>query len=809
MDFSVLTVSSTGTETLFISLAPIATFFDDVMSLLYRLFLMLGLLATSHSIFAQCSDWEKLFYYKSVSFGDAAHDRFGNVYVVGSFFEDGFTLGSNTFTLPVGQAGAFIAKFDKNNSLVWAISPTVGYRAFGKEVEIDPDDNVIVAGDFDTSISFGCLSFPGSGRSDIFVAKFMPDGTPLWITGSTGADDSSVEGISISPNGNCILISNFVERSNVTPGLAAPDVKMGGVPVITGAVDQISAGYDSFVASIEPDGTVAWTQGIGGDGNNYDYVSDVTTDSGNNIIITGYFNSDQISFDGHLVHSFMISENYYLAKINPQGQTQWVRETEGGINQSGWGVDTDADDNIFVAGRFYGDAKFGSFTLMGKGEADVFVVKLTPEGTTASAMSMGNDGFDAGTAVEVNSQGHVLISAYYYSNYLEIGTYSSSKSDLSADSFVTTLSNDLTIVECAKFITGDGESIVWNFELDSFDNAIVNVDLMIWEGHEVNFDSQSFTDEDYWSLIAVLGDNPATDEGEIPDTVFPQVSLGNDTTLCIAQKLILSVGTYCNAEYRWSTGSTDMWIEVITPGVYWVDLTWNGNTVRDNITVSYYEPISVALGNDRFVCPGEIVSWTLPVYADATYKWSDGESSNEKSLTTPGTYWVEVSNRCETVHETVTLELKPPTTVELGNDVVACNSVTLNYAPAPDETLRWSDGSTSPSLLVTQSGIYQLTVDNGCVEITDEVQVTIKKPGEFVVPNIVTSNSDGKNDHFLLPPDAERCSLGIYNRWGEKVFYAEEYQNNWPLENLGTGVYFYTLQGECMPALKGTIHLVH
>jgi hypothetical protein len=769
-------------------------------------------LATSGRVLAQCSDWEKLYYYKFVSLGDAAHDRFGNTYIVGSYFEDGFTLGSYTFALPVGQAGAFIAKFDKNHSLVWAISPTVGFRAFGRQVEIDPDDNIIVAGDFDTSISFGCLSFLGSGRADVFVAKFLPDGTPLWITGSTGADDSTVQKITMSPNGNTVLISNFVERSDVTLGLTVPDVKMGGVPVITGAVDQISAGYDSFVASIEPDGTVAWTQGIGGDGNRYDYVSDVTTDSRDNIIVTGFFNSDQISFDGHLVHSFQGSENYYLAKIDDAGQTLWVRETEGGINQSGWGVDTDAQDNIFVTGRYYGDAKFGTVTVEGKGEGDVFIVKLTPEGSTVNARGIGNDGFDAGTGLHVNSYGQVLVSAYYYSNYLEVGTFSSTKSDLSgADSFIATFSNDLNTVECAKFITGDGESIIWNFGLDAFDNAIAIVDLMIWEGYdEVNIGSETFTDPDYWSMIAVLGDNPAPDEAETPDPVFPTVSLGKDTTLCVGQKLILSVGTYCNAEYKWSTGNTGTSIEVMTPGAYWVDLTWNGQTVRDDIAVSYHEPITVTLGDDRLVCAGETVSWVLPTYANATYKWSNGESSNQNFATTPGTYWVEVSDRCETVRETVTLQLKAPPEVELGNDIVACDrDVTLSYPATSGETLLWSDGSSSPSFLVTQSGTYQLTVDNGCIKTTDQVHVTIKVSDDLVIPNVVTSNGDGKNDHFILPADVGKYSLLIINRWGQKVFYVEEYQNDWPVEDLTTGVYFYTLQGECMAALKGAIHVMH
>lgn len=797
-----------------VPLAPNTTSFVIAVAIINRFFLTLGLWAIAHSVIGQCSDWEKLFYYKSVSIGDIAHDRFGNTYIAGSFFEDGFTLGSNTFTLPVGQGGAFIAKFDSNNVLVWAISPTVGYSAYAKQIEVDADDNIIVAGDFDTSISFGCLSFPGSGRSDIFVVKFTPDGTPIWLTGSTGADDSAVVKISMSPNGNCILTSSFVESSDVTTSLTAPDITMGGLPVLTDATDQINAGYDSFIASIEPDGTVAWTQGIGGDGNHYDYVSDVTTDTEDNIIVTGYFNSDRILFDGYEVRGLAFSENYYLAKINSQGETLWVRGTEGTINQGGAGVDTDAENNIYVEGRFYGNAKFGSFTLTGKGEADVFVVKLTPDGTVTQARSFGDDGFDAATGLKVNSQGKVLISSYYYSEYLQVGAFTSTMSDLSgADGFVATLSNDLSMVECVKFITGDGESIIRNFELDPSDNVIVTIDLMVWDENAVNIGSYTFDDADYWSVTAILGNNPAVYEGETPPDhpVLPGISLGRDTTLCAGQRLTLSVPPFCDATYKWSTGRTGTSIQITTPGVYWVEVTRNGDTTHDDITVSYHEPIQdIDLGNDRLICLGETVSWNLPVYDDTVYKWSDGTTSNQKSIIIPGTYWVEASNGCETIRKTVIIQVKPPSEVDLGNDVEACSNTTISFTPAPGETLHWSDGSTSPSLVVTKSGTYQLTVNNGCTDTTDDIQVTIKNPGESsTIPNVVTVNGDGKNDHFVLPAYADKSSLLIVNRWGDKVFYASEYQNNWPLQTISTGVYFYTLHGECIPAQKGSIHVIN
>jgi len=87
--------------------------------------------------------------------------------------------------------------------------------------------------------------------------------------------------------------------------------------------------------------------------------------------------------------------------------------------------------------------------------------------------------------------------------------------------------------------------------------------------------------------------------------------------------------------------------------------------------------------------------------------------------------------------------------------------------------------------------------------------VTIKRPEETTIPNVVTANGDGKNDHFLLPSDVEGCSILICNRWGEQVFYAKEYQNNWPSERLSAGFYFYTLQGECLPMSKGIIHVMN
>jgi gliding motility-associated-like protein len=91
---------------------------------------------------------------------------------------------------------------------------------------------------------------------------------------------------------------------------------------------------------------------------------------------------------------------------------------------------------------------------------------------------------------------------------------------------------------------------------------------------------------------------------------------------------------------------------------------------------------------------------------------------------------------------------------------------------------------------------------------------------DFVIPQGFSPNGDGINDNFEILgigtyPNNE---IKIYNRWGNIVFSAKSYQNQWNgTTNLGlriggdelpTGVYFYVLDlGEGKKPIKGYIHL--
>jgi hypothetical protein len=81
---------------------------------------------------------------------------------------------------------------------------------------------------------------------------------------------------------------------------------------------------------------------------------------------------------------------------------------------------------------------------------------------------------------------------------------------------------------------------------------------------------------------------------------------------------------------------------------------------------------------------------------------------------------------------------------------------------------------------------------------------------DFLPPNVITPNGDGKNDFFAMlkeDPDTrelinilpkDNCdgifkSIYIYNRWGREVFYSTDRDFRWYANSDPTGVYFYQL----------------
>jgi gliding motility-associated-like protein len=99
----------------------------------------------------------------------------------------------------------------------------------------------------------------------------------------------------------------------------------------------------------------------------------------------------------------------------------------------------------------------------------------------------------------------------------------------------------------------------------------------------------------------------------------------------------------------------------------------------------------------------------------------------------------------------------------------------------------------NPIHYYSEKGIFKptLRVKNQTCQATKTIDLDIDP---VFIPNFLTSNADGMNDTFVINGLGEGVGLQIFNRWGEKIFETESYQNNWTPNDLNPGTYFFHLK---------------
>ncbi len=100
------------------------------------------------------------------------------------------------------------------------------------------------------------------------------------------------------------------------------------------------------------------------------------------------------------------------------------------------------------------------------------------------------------------------------------------------------------------------------------------------------------------------------------------ISLGNDTTLCTGDHLLLGAGI-TGTNFLWSNGATTNVILVDTTAAYWVQVTTGTCSTADTINVTF-NPCNVPSANFTAVdslCPGTCVDFTNLSVNATSYQW--------------------------------------------------------------------------------------------------------------------------------------------------------------------------------------------
>jgi gliding motility-associated-like protein len=219
-------------------------------------------------------------------------------------------------------------------------------------------------------------------------------------------------------------------------------------------------------------------------------------------------------------------------------------------------------------------------------------------------------------------------------------------------------------------------------------------------------------------------------------------SLGPDVTICEPGIAVLSagnIGLLGADSVRWNTGSKNSVLVVSASGTYIAKLYNSCGIFADTVNVTIKKlPVS-KLSNTAFCVGGGVVLDADQNAPNTTYNWSTGVNTASINVTTPGQYWVEITNDCGTIVDSVYVrEDFPLPQIDLGNDTVFCQGVLwLDPGYVAGATYLWQNGFTSQAFVVAQSGEYHVKMENSCGAVYDTINVLITGPPQPTLGSLV------------------------------------------------------------------------
>jgi gliding motility-associated-like protein len=277
----------------------------------------------------------------------------------------------------------------------------------------------------------------------------------------------------------------------------------------------------------------------------------------------------------------------------------------------------------------------------------------------------------------------------------------------------------------------------------------LGVDTILCEGETLLLDATipgaSYLWQDNSTLSGIMVSNQGSysvtisvGSCEVSDTILvdmhsiAQVDLGQDTTLCEGQTLLLTA-VIPDGVYEWQNQSTQQDYLVTQPGVYFVNVSDGLCASMDTIQVAYLAVTSINLGKDTTLCANEILT-LQPNAPGAQFLWQDNSTDPGFVIDNAGLYWVQVSIGNCLASDSIQVDIADPVIVEIGEDTTLCagEKITLEVT-TPNAVFEWNDHSSSGTYEVSQPGVYWVIAEVLGCGASDTITVDYIKLPQFVL----------------------------------------------------------------------------
>ena len=285
----------------------------------------------------------------------------------------------------------------------WQLTGEIQPSMYG--LVVDADGNTVVCGGFYGTLTIGTLpALTSAGQSDLFVAKFAADGTPLWVRSAGGSDFDDALDVAVDGTGR-ITITGYFQSPSITVGNTTLD--------LLGNMDILVAQYDA-------NGNAQWAQRFGWTANSgLEWGRAIVADATGDLYVAGQYKTalqvpglpDLQGCNGR--------EQGFLIKLDAEGNGIWslMPQCTGDASLGLTICDALAvapDGSVYLGGDFRGDtAYFGTDTLanfMPSGQSDdAFVVKYTPAGEEVWVRTWAGFNYDEIRSLATDSEGNILV----------------------------------------------------------------------------------------------------------------------------------------------------------------------------------------------------------------------------------------------------------------------------------------------------------------------------------------------------------------------------------------------------------------
>ncbi|MFA5013190.1 MAG: hypothetical protein WC520_01360 [Candidatus Paceibacterota bacterium] len=356
-------------------------------------------------------------------------DTEGNIYTAG-YFQGTINLNQSGGLKEVISEGnslissamdIYVAKYSSDKKIIWGFSIGSVGKDIPLAIKVDGEGNVYLAGyfgglaGFDPDNKANTLD-AGTGR-DAFLAKYDKDGNFRWAKKIGNPEKipfsdydfrfEEVRDIAIDAYNNVYVAGVFDGTVNLNePNEQTPENTFTSN---SGSRDIFIAKYDAYGQYLK--GTIIGASST-------DEVQGIRVGTDGNIYITGYF-SNKTDFNAKNQKNktaIVLSSggtDAFLAKYDKEFNSLWVRKWGNESDDEVAAMEIDENDNIFVAGNFYGNVSISGKALAGRGESDVFFAKFMKDGQLAFAKSFGGENNDFASKVKLDKEGNIYIAGSF------------------------------------------------------------------------------------------------------------------------------------------------------------------------------------------------------------------------------------------------------------------------------------------------------------------------------------------------------------------------------------------------------------